>query len=185
MDSTIMHTRQHAAGARKGGCGSDSEALAVVGEGLDQSCGGLSTKIHPVVDGRGLPMWVLLDPGQAGDNPQLLPLLDGTRVRRDGPGRPRSRPDAVIANRAYSHPSTRRTLRRCGVVFVSGSGHGPEMAPGSRFLAAGFDDNKEVLSAWRIRVRPWVGTAVTRPGCGSGSPPSVLTCAIGLAGMGC
>ncbi|TQS45679.1 hypothetical protein FL583_08130 [Cryptosporangium phraense] len=26
-------------------------------------------------------------PGQAGDNPQLLPMLDGIRVARIGPGR--------------------------------------------------------------------------------------------------
>lgn len=44
----------------------------------------------------------------AGDNPQLVPLLDGIRVARTGPGRPRRRPEVVIADKAYSHPSTRR-----------------------------------------------------------------------------
>jgi hypothetical protein len=33
-------------------------------------------------------MAVLLTEGQAGDNPQLLPLLDTIRVRRPGRGRP-------------------------------------------------------------------------------------------------
>lgn len=64
-------------------------------------------------------MSVLITPGQAGDNPQLLPLLDQVHVRRDGPGRPRSRPDRVIADRAYSCPSTRRALRARGVSFTS------------------------------------------------------------------
>lgn len=32
-----------------------------------------------MVDGRGLPLSVLLTAGQAGDNPQLLPLLDAIR----------------------------------------------------------------------------------------------------------
>ncbi|GHF00332.1 hypothetical protein GCM10017786_36440 [Amycolatopsis deserti] len=59
-----------------------------------------------MVDGRGLPLRVQLTGGQAGDNPQLLPLLDGLRVARIGPGRPRSRPEMVIADKAYSHPST-------------------------------------------------------------------------------
>lgn len=44
--------------------------------------------------------------GQAGDNPQLLPLLDDH-------GRPRrARRIRVLAEKAYSHPSTRQALRR-------------------------------------------------------------------------
>jgi transposase len=70
------------------------------------------------VDGRGLPIRVIVTPGQAGDNPQLLPLLDGIRVSRVGPGRPRTRPDTVIADKAYSHPSTRRALRQRGIGFT-------------------------------------------------------------------
>ena len=63
-------------------------------------------------------MAVLLTPGQAGDNPQLLPLLDEVSVARLGPGRPRKRPDRVVADKAYSHPSTRRALRSRGVAFT-------------------------------------------------------------------
>jgi transposase len=55
---------------------------------------------------------VRLTPGQAGDNPQLGPLLDAVRVPRSGPGRPRRRPDHLLADKAYSHPSTRAMLRR-------------------------------------------------------------------------
>lgn len=89
------------------------------GEGLGRSRGGLSTKIHLATDGRGLLMSVVLTGGHAGDNPQLLPVLDGIRVARTGPGRPRTRPQAVIADKAYSHPSTRRQMRRRKVRFVS------------------------------------------------------------------
>jgi transposase len=103
----------------KGGCGDDTEALAVDGEELGRSRGGLSTKIHLAVDGRGLPIRIILTPGQAGDNPQLVPLLDGIRVARTGPGRPRCRPDAVIADKAYSHPSTREAMRNRRIRFVS------------------------------------------------------------------
>ena len=94
------------------------EALAVEGEGLGRSRGGLTSKIHLAVDGRGLPMSILVTPGQAGDNPELLALLDQVRVRRVGPGRPRRRPRRVIADRAYSHPSTRRALRARGLGFI-------------------------------------------------------------------
>jgi transposase len=64
-------------------------------------------------------MSVLLTPGQAGDNPQLLPLLDQVTVGRDGPGRARKRPDRVLADKAYSHPSTRAALRQRGIAFTS------------------------------------------------------------------
>lgn len=63
-------------------------------------------------------MSVIITPGQAGDNPQLLPLLDQISVRRDGPERPRQRPDRVTADKAYSHPSTRRALRQRRVSFA-------------------------------------------------------------------
>jgi transposase len=64
-------------------------------------------------------MSVILTPGQAGDNPQLLPLLDQISVGRDGPGRPRKRPVRVLADKAYSHPSTRAALRGRGIGFIS------------------------------------------------------------------
>lgn len=64
-------------------------------------------------------MSILLTAGQAGDNPQLLALLDQVAVKRDGPGRPRKRPDRVIADRAYSSPATRRALRHRGIAFTS------------------------------------------------------------------
>jgi transposase len=58
---------------------------------------------------------VALTPGQAGDNPQLLGLLDDIRVTTPGSGRPRQRPLRVIADKAYSHPSTRVALARRGI----------------------------------------------------------------------
>lgn len=104
---------------QKGGCTTDwVEALAVEGEGLGRSRGGLTSKIHLAVDGRGRPMSILVTPGQAGDNPELLPLLDQVSVRPVGSGRPRNRPRQVIADKAYSHPSTRRALRARRIAFT-------------------------------------------------------------------
>ncbi|WP_431908089.1 hypothetical protein [Amycolatopsis thermoflava] len=54
---------------------------------------------------------MLLTGGQAGDNPQLLPLLDGIAVARIGPGRPRCRPE-LVADKACSHP---QPGKRCGI----------------------------------------------------------------------
>jgi transposase len=94
------------------------EALAVEGEGLGRSRGGLTSKIHLAVDGKGRPMSILVTPGQAGDNPQLLALLDQVSVRPVASGSPRRRPRRVIADKAYSHPSTRQALRTRGIVFT-------------------------------------------------------------------
>ena len=57
-----------------------------------------------------------LTPGQAGDNPQLLAVLGDIGVPTGH--RSRCRPDVVIADKAYSHPSTRRALRRKGIRVV-------------------------------------------------------------------
>jgi transposase len=63
-------------------------------------------------------MRILLTPGRAGDDPQLVALLDGIGVGRGGPGRPRCRPEVVILDKAYSHPSTREAMRRRGIRMI-------------------------------------------------------------------
>jgi len=47
-----------------------------------------------------------------------LPVLDAKRVPRVGPGRPRTRPDSVLADKAYSSRAIRAELRRRGIVTV-------------------------------------------------------------------
>lgn len=56
-------------------------------------------------------MVIALTPGQAGDSPMLQPLLSHLAVARLGPGRPRTRPDAVIGDKAYSSRAIRSDLR--------------------------------------------------------------------------
>jgi transposase len=85
--------------------------------GLGRSRGGLSTKIHAAVDGRGRPLVILLTPGQAGDAPMMLPLLAELRVPRLC-GRPRTRPDKVLADKAYSSRAIRAHLRKRGITSV-------------------------------------------------------------------
>ena len=82
---------------------------------LGRSRGGLSTKVHLCCDGRGLPLSFTVTAGQAGDNPQLLAVLDAIAVHTGRPGRPRRRPERLLADKAYSHPSTRRALRARGI----------------------------------------------------------------------
>lgn len=75
---------------------------------LGRSRGGLSTKIHALTDDRTRPITLILTGGQAGDNPQLVPLLDLHRSQSlPGP----TRRFRLLADKAYSHPSTRQQLR--------------------------------------------------------------------------
>ncbi|MEY9988314.1 transposase [Streptomyces sp. V4I8] len=59
----------------------------------------------------------MLTAGQAADSPQFIPVLKQLRVR--GPvGRPRTRPEAVAADKAYSSRGNRTHLRRRGIRAV-------------------------------------------------------------------
>ena len=69
---------------------------------IGRSRGGLTTKTHALVDGNGLPLVIAVTPGQANDSPALPKLLAELRVPRIGPGRPRTTPQALRADKAYS-----------------------------------------------------------------------------------
>ena len=92
-----------------------ARVAVTAGEALGRSRGGLSTKIHLAVDGRGRPLAVLLSGGQAGDNPYLLPVPDAIAIRGPAGGRPRKRPDLLLADKGYAHDRTRAALRRRGI----------------------------------------------------------------------
>jgi putative transposase len=79
--------------------------------GLGRSRGGWTTKVHALVDHVLRPVELLMTAGQAGDNPQLVPLLEAHRAARAAAGQPRVR-FHLLADKAYSHPSTRAQLRR-------------------------------------------------------------------------
>ncbi|CAG6393381.1 transposase [Actinacidiphila cocklensis] len=57
-------------------------------------------------------MAFLLTPGEWGDAPQMIAVLERVRVPRPQGGRPRERPDHVSADKAYSSRRNRRYLRR-------------------------------------------------------------------------
>jgi transposase len=78
----------------------------------------LSTKAHALVDGAGRPLVLICTPGQAGDSPTLPLLLGELRVPRPGPGRPRTTPTALLADKAYSARAHRGALRARGVTTV-------------------------------------------------------------------
>ena len=60
----------------------------------------------------------ILTPGQHGDCPQFIPLLEAVRIARRGTGRPRTRPGRAMADKAYSSAANRAYLRRRGIQAV-------------------------------------------------------------------
>ncbi|MER5843464.1 IS5 family transposase [Streptomyces prasinus] len=115
IDSTIVRAHQHAAatGRKGGGTGDEPDNHA-----LGRSRGGLTTKIHLACDGRGRPLALLVTPGQRHDSTCAQTLLERIRVPRAGLGRPRCRPDQVIADKAYSSRGFRAYLRKRGIAHT-------------------------------------------------------------------
>ena len=79
---------------------------------LGRSRGGLTTKAHLACEQRQKPLSVLITPGQCGDSPQFRAVLEAIAVPRPGRGRPRTRPDRVLADKAYGSRANRAYLRR-------------------------------------------------------------------------
>jgi transposase len=77
---------------------------------LGRSRGGLSTKIHLAADTRARPLSRVITPGQRHDAVVFEPVMAG--IRRRGRGRPRTRPDRVLGDKAYSSRPIRAQLRR-------------------------------------------------------------------------
>nr|WP_128807350.1 IS5 family transposase [Streptomyces sp. Termitarium-T10T-6] len=116
VDSTSCRAHQHAAGARKKPPRVPGKRRTPLqhrpDEGLGRSRGGLTCKIHLAGEGGRRPLAFLLTPGQWGDAPQLIPVLERVRVARQEGGRPRTRPDHLGGDKAYSSRRNRRYLRR-------------------------------------------------------------------------
>jgi transposase len=119
VDSTIARAHQHAAGARTdasqqkeppGGVGAEPADHA-----LGRSRGGWTTKVHLACEQGRKVLSLLVTGGQRGDSPQFIPVLTGIRVPRPAGGRPRTRPDRVLADKAYTSRANRAYLRGRGI----------------------------------------------------------------------
>jgi transposase len=78
---------------------------------LGRSRGGLTTKIHLACEQGQKPLSIVITAGQRHDSPQFQAVLEGIRVPRPGPGRPRTRPDRALADKAYGSRANRAYLR--------------------------------------------------------------------------
>ncbi|MEU3847549.1 IS5 family transposase [Micrococcus terreus] len=121
VDATIARAHQHATNTTRpdqdAGAGANHKKLPLTeveppGHGIGRSRGGLTTKIHHAVDGRGRPLATIVTGGQRNDGAVLAQVLAEIHVPRPGPGAARTRPEAVIADRAYATGVIRTELRR-------------------------------------------------------------------------
>ena len=97
IDSTSVRAHQHSAGASKKN-GED--------QAIGRSRGGLTTKIHAIVDALGNPVALSLTPGQAADITQAAPLLDQVE------------PGAFLADKGYDSDALVATLEGRGITPV-------------------------------------------------------------------
>lgn len=119
VDSTIMRAHQHAAGARGHGdaqCEPPGGRVCEPGDHtLGRSRGGPSTKLHLACEDGQKPLSLVLSGGQAGYAPRFEAVMAGIRIDLPGGGWPRTRPERVRADKAYSSRAIRGMLRRRGV----------------------------------------------------------------------
>jgi transposase len=110
---------------------------------------------------------VIVTPGQAGDSPVLPRLLTELRVERLGPGRPRTTPEALRGDKAYSSRGHRQLLRSRGIVAVipepsDQAGHRKRKgSAGGRPVGYDTEDYKSrnVVERFFNRMKNWRGLA--------------------------
>ncbi|MEY9911813.1 transposase [Catenulispora sp. MAP12-49] len=115
--------------------------------------GKTGSKHHVVVDGHGIPLAAITTGGNRNDVTQLLPLLQAIPPVRGTRGRPRQRPDRVLADRGYDHDKYRRLVREMGITPViarRGTDHGSGLGVHRWVVEATF-----ALLHWfrRLRIR--------------------------------
>src|SRR3712207_163183 len=88
-------------------CHSEPAVVEPSDHAIGRSRGGLTTKVHALTDGRGRALVLLLTAGNVNDTTMFAPLLAALHVARTGPGRPRTCPDYVVADKGYSSRANR------------------------------------------------------------------------------
>jgi transposase len=82
---------------------------------IGKSRGGMTCKIHLATDGKGRPLGLVLTAGQAADTSFFQTVLETISVPGNSRGRPRMRPDRVLADKAYTSSANRGYLTGRGI----------------------------------------------------------------------
>ena len=84
---------------------------------LGRSRGGWGSKLHLVTDGQGIPLAVEASAGQAHESQWFEPVMNAVRIKQPM-GRPRTRPYALAADKAYCSQKIRDWLRQHKITAV-------------------------------------------------------------------
>lgn len=82
---------------------------------IGRSRGGLTSKLHMATDGKGRMLSAVLTAGNINDTTMLAATLEQIRVPRPGRGRPRTRPDRLLADKGYTSKANRTWLENRGI----------------------------------------------------------------------
>jgi hypothetical protein len=167
VDSTIVRAHQHAPDACKRG------APDPAGEGLGRSRGRLD-KIHLAVEGRGLPVAIVVSAGNVNDCTRFVQVMDAIRVGAGG-GTAADQAGAGVGGQgllvagdpglsAWSwdrrdHPGTRRSA---GQPVAEGSVWGPAVCVRCSGIPA-MQRGRTVFRA--APTVPWAGHSLREAGC--------------------
>jgi transposase len=114
-----------AGGRRRQSCAGEKGGSETGPSPVDRARSG--SKHHLLVDATGIPLAWTVTGGNRHDVTQLLPLLDRVPPVRGLSGRPRTKPERIIADRGYDYDKYRRELHRRGIrseIARRGSEHG-------------------------------------------------------------
>ena len=87
-------------------------------QALGRSRGGFGSKLHLRCERAGRPIAFVLTAGERHEQTAFLPLMAAGAVRRQGRGRPRSRPRALLGDRGSTGRRVRNHLRRRGITAI-------------------------------------------------------------------
>lgn len=74
-----------------------------------------TSKLHTATDGKGRMLSAVLTAGNINDTTMMAATLEEIRVPRSGGGRPRTRPDRVLADKGYTSKANRIWLAGRGI----------------------------------------------------------------------
>jgi transposase len=80
---------------------------------------GKGTKWMVLVDGAGTPLGAYLDSASPAEVKLLEKTLETVKVKRSGPGRPRTRPERLIGDKGYDSDPLREQLKEKGIELIA------------------------------------------------------------------
>src|SRR5690242_7080719 len=125
IDASSIRVHQHGGRQKGGPLSTPTEALDHArSECMGRSRGGLTTKIHALVDANGLPIAIKLTEGQAHDGRSAADMLDGVLTGQ-----------ILLADRAYDSNALRETMAARGAwANIRPMAHGVKPPVFSAFL---------------------------------------------------